>query len=115
VWPYGLQSLGSEYLEAISVPAIVSDPLATNIHKMLVSKRRNDWADGLTNSVIGDAMDASLPTGKETRLLSATDMNSRRSGGQARYRRGGSSDGYGIKVQKARQTTVFTNTTEDPS
>ncbi len=46
-------------------------------------------------------MDASLPTGKETRPLSAMDMNSRRSGEQARYRRGGSSDGYGIKVPKA--------------
>lgn len=46
-------------------------------------------------------MDASLPTGKETRPLSATDMNSRRSGGQAPCVRGGSSDGYGIKVLKA--------------
>jgi hypothetical protein len=45
-------------------------------------------------------MDASLPTGKETRLLNAQGKNSRLSGKEASENRGGSSDGYGIKVPK---------------
>jgi len=46
-------------------------------------------------------MDASLPAGKEQRPLSATDLNSRSSRRGDPSRRGGSSDGYGIKVPKA--------------
>ena len=46
-------------------------------------------------------MDASLPTGKELRLLNAKSMNSRLSGISSLSNRGGSSDGYGIKVPKA--------------
>jgi hypothetical protein len=46
-------------------------------------------------------MDASLPTGKELRLLSAESLNSRLSRREVPCRRGGSSDGYGIKVPKA--------------
>ena len=47
-------------------------------------------------------MDASLPTGKEMRSLSGKSMNSRLSGREESPRqRGGSSDGYGIKVPKA--------------
>jgi hypothetical protein len=46
-------------------------------------------------------MDASLPTGKETRPLNAKGMNSRLSERKALSSRGGSSDGYGIKVPKA--------------
>jgi len=46
-------------------------------------------------------MDASLPTGKETRPLNAKGMNSRLSGREVLSNRGGSSDGYGIKVPKA--------------
>ena len=49
----------------------------------------------------GDAMDASLPMGKELRLLNAEGMNSRLSGREALSDRGGSSDGYGIKVPMA--------------
>jgi hypothetical protein len=45
---------------------------------------------------LGDAMDASLPTGKETRPLNAKSMNSRLSGSETSSNRGGSSDGYGI-------------------
>jgi hypothetical protein len=48
----------------------------------------------------GDAMDASLPTGKETRPLNAKGINSRLSGGGAVSNQGGSSDGYGIKVPR---------------
>lgn len=48
-----------------------------------------------------DAMDASLPTGKEMRLLNAKDMNSRLSGAETSSNRGESSDGYGIKVSRA--------------
>ena len=46
-------------------------------------------------------MDASLPTGKEPRPLNAGSLNSRLSRREAPRRRGGSSDGYGIKVPKA--------------
>lgn len=46
-------------------------------------------------------MDASLPTGKETGPLNAKGMNSRLSGREILSNRGGSSDGYGIKVPKA--------------
>ena len=49
-------------------------------------------------------MDASLPTGKELRPLNAKSMNSRLSEESARQtssNRGGSSDGYGIKVPMA--------------
>jgi len=46
-------------------------------------------------------MDASLPTGKELRPLSAKCMNSRLSVREALSNQGGSSDGYGIKVPKA--------------
>lgn len=46
-------------------------------------------------------MDASLPTGKEMRLRNAQGMDSRLSGRKALSSRGGSSDGYGIKVPKA--------------
>ena len=46
-------------------------------------------------------MDASLPTGKELRPLNANGMNSRLSGREVLSNRGGSSDGYGIKVPKA--------------
>ena len=46
-------------------------------------------------------MDASLPTGKELRLLSAESLNSRLSRREVPCSRGGSSDGYGIKVPKA--------------
>jgi len=46
-------------------------------------------------------MDASLPTGKEHRLLSAMSLNSRLSGSEGPSHRGGSSDGYGIKVPLA--------------
>ena len=46
-------------------------------------------------------MDASLPTGKELRPFSAESLNSRLSRREAPFRRGGSSDGYGIKVPKA--------------
>jgi len=46
-------------------------------------------------------MDASLPTGKELRLLNAEGMNSRLSGREIPSEWGGSSDGYGIKVPKA--------------
>ena len=46
-------------------------------------------------------MDASLPTGKETRPLNARGMNSRLSGKEILRKQGGSSDGYGIKVPKA--------------
>ena len=46
-------------------------------------------------------MDASLPTGKELRLLKAKGMNSRLSGRKTPSDWGGSSDGYGIKVPKA--------------
>lgn len=46
-------------------------------------------------------MDASLPTGKEMRPLSAEDTSSRLSGRETPINRGGSSDGYGIKVPKA--------------
>ena len=45
-------------------------------------------------------MDASLPTGKELRLLNAKSMNSRLSGSETSSNRGGSSDGYGIKVHR---------------
>ena len=45
-------------------------------------------------------MDASLPTGKELRLLNAKSMNSRLSGRETSSNRGGSSDGYGIKVPR---------------
>ena len=45
-------------------------------------------------------MDASLPTGKETRPLSAKSMNSRLSAREGLSNRGGSSDGYGIKVPR---------------
>jgi hypothetical protein len=50
----------------------------------------------------GDAMDASLPTGKESRPLNAEghEQPSVRNGGP-RACRGGSSDGYGIKVPMA--------------
>ena len=48
-----------------------------------------------------DAMDASLPTGKELRPLNAKDMNGRLSGREISSNRGGSSDGYGIKVPRA--------------
>jgi hypothetical protein len=46
-------------------------------------------------------MDASLPTGKETRLLNAKGADSRISGREIPGNWGGSSDGYGIKVPKA--------------
>ena len=46
-------------------------------------------------------MDASLPTGKELRPQNAECMNSRLSGMGASSNRGGSSDGYGIKVPMA--------------
>lgn len=46
-------------------------------------------------------MDASLPTGKEHRLLNATGLNSRLSGSEALSNQGGSSDGYGIEVPMA--------------
>jgi hypothetical protein len=46
-------------------------------------------------------MDASLLTGKETRPLNVKGMNSRLSGREVLSNRGGSSDGYGIKVPKA--------------
>ena len=46
-------------------------------------------------------MDASLPTGKELRPLNAEGMNSRLSGREPLSDRGGSSDGYGIKVPMA--------------
>ena len=46
-------------------------------------------------------MDASLPTGTETRLLNAKSMSWRLSGRQTSSNRGGSSDGYGIKVPLA--------------
>jgi hypothetical protein len=46
-------------------------------------------------------MDASLPTGKETRPMNAKGMNSRLSRREVLSNRGGSSDGYGIKVPKA--------------
>ena len=49
----------------------------------------------------GDAMDASLPTGTETRLLNADGMSRRLSGRETSSNRGGSSDGYGIKVPMA--------------
>ena len=49
----------------------------------------------------GDAMDASLPTGKELRPQNAECMNSRLSGSESLSNRGGSSDGYGIKVPMA--------------
>jgi hypothetical protein len=45
-------------------------------------------------------MDASLPTGKETRPLNAKSRNSRLSARKTSGNRGGSSDGYGIKVPK---------------
>ena len=45
-------------------------------------------------------MDASLPTGKEMRPLRAKGKNSRLSGREVPSERGGSSDGYGIKVPK---------------
>ncbi len=45
-------------------------------------------------------MDVSLPTGKELRLLSAKSTNSRLSGSESLSNRGGSSDGYGIKVPR---------------
>jgi hypothetical protein len=48
-----------------------------------------------------DAMDASLPTGTETRLLNADGMSCRLSGRETSSNRGGSSDGYGIKVPMA--------------
>ncbi len=51
--------------------------------------------------LFGDAMDASLPAGKETRPLNAEGMNSRLSGRKTPSEWGGSSDGYGIKVPKA--------------
>ena len=46
-------------------------------------------------------MDASLPTGKELRPLNAKSMNSRLSRRETSSNRGGSSDGYGIKVPMA--------------
>ena len=46
-------------------------------------------------------MDASLPTGKEARPLNAKGKNSRLSARKTSSDRGGSSDGYGIKVPKA--------------
>lgn len=46
-------------------------------------------------------MDASLPTGKELRLLNVEGMNSRLSGRETLSHQGGSSDGYGIKVPMA--------------
>jgi hypothetical protein len=46
-------------------------------------------------------MDASLPTGKELRPLNAKSTNSRLSGSESLSNRGGSSDGYGIKVPMA--------------
>ena len=46
-------------------------------------------------------MDASLPTGTETRLLNAEGMSRRLSGRETSSNRGGSSDGYGIKVPRA--------------
>jgi hypothetical protein len=45
-------------------------------------------------------MDASLPTGKELRPLNAKSTNSRLSGREPLSNRGGSSDGYGIKVPR---------------
>ncbi|MCX7249863.1 MAG: hypothetical protein NTX31_19705, partial [Burkholderiales bacterium] len=46
-----------------------------------------------------DAMDASLPRGgANTRELNAKSMNSRLSGREISSNRGGSSNGYGIKV-----------------
>ena len=45
-------------------------------------------------------MDASLPTGKEMRPLNAKGMNSRPLGRETLSNRGGSSDGYGIKVPR---------------
>ena len=48
-----------------------------------------------------DAMDASLPTGTDTRLLNADGMSRRLSGRETSSHRGGSSDGYGIKVPMA--------------
>jgi hypothetical protein len=49
----------------------------------------------------GDAMDASLPTGMELRLMNADGMSCRLSGRETSSNRGGSSDGYGIKVPMA--------------
>jgi hypothetical protein len=46
-------------------------------------------------------MDASLPTGKELRLLNAKRTNSLLSGSESSSNQGGSSDGYGIKVPMA--------------
>ena len=46
-------------------------------------------------------MDASLPTGTDTRLLNADGMSRRLSGRETSSNRGGSSDGYGIKVPMA--------------
>jgi hypothetical protein len=45
-------------------------------------------------------MDASLPKGEEMRPLNAKGMNSRLSGRETSSNRGGSSDGYGIKVPR---------------
>jgi hypothetical protein len=45
-------------------------------------------------------MDASLPTGKETRPLNAKGINSRLSREGAVSNQGGPSDGYGIKVPR---------------
>ncbi len=46
-------------------------------------------------------MDASVPTGKDMREPSAEDTSSRLSGRETPINRGGSSDGYGIKVPRA--------------
>ena len=45
-------------------------------------------------------MDASLPKGKKKRPLNAKGMNSRLSEREILSNRGGSSDGYGIKVPR---------------
>lgn len=45
-------------------------------------------------------MDASLPSGNETRPLNAMSIDSRLSGKKALSSRGGSSNGYGIKVPR---------------
>jgi hypothetical protein len=69
---------------------------------MQIKDRENEDRKVLsvTRNPEGDAMDASLPTGKELRLLSAKGMNSRLSAREASSNRGGSSDGYGILVPK---------------
>ena len=65
------------------------------------SKSRLVCLTAQRSAFVGDAMDASLPTGTDTRLLNADGMSRRLSGRETSSHRGGSSDGYGIKVPMA--------------